>query len=121
MPRTLAGSAAASAAGNRLPHPAARYCNAIPITLDTTQYRASPLGKPIVIIPNITGIIHCIIRFICICLGSVDTVAIIFCCTHMDPPTSNGSITLVGSGSERSNHRKPLFRGIAVCTPGSHE
>ncbi len=71
--------------------------------------------------PNITGIIHCIIRFICICLGSVDGFAIIFCCTHIEPPTSNGSITLVGSGSERSNHRKPLFSGTAVCTPGSHE
>lgn len=74
-----------------------------------------------VIIPNITGIIHCIIRFICICLGSVETVAIIFCCTHMDPPTRMGSITFVGSGSERSNQRKPLLRGMAVWAPGSHE
>lgn len=99
----------------------ARYCSAIPITLDTTQYSARPLGNCMVIKPNITGIIHCIIRFICICLGSVDGFAIIFCCTHIEPPTSRGSMTLVGSGSDRSNHRKPLFNGTAVCTPGSHE
>lgn len=99
----------------------ARYCNAIPITFETTQYSARPLGNCMVINPNITGIIHCIIRFICICLGSVDGFAIIFCCTHIEPPTSSGSITLVGSGSDRSNHRKPLFNGTAVCTPGSHE
>ena len=104
-----------------MPHPAARYCKAIPMVLDTTQYNARPLGNPMVIMPNITGIIHCIIRFICICFGSVDTVAIIFCCTHIEPPTSKGSMTLVGSGSERSNQRKPLFRGIAVWTPGSQE
>ncbi len=103
-----------SADGNKLPHPVARYCNAIPITFDTTQYSASPLGNWMVINPNITGIIHCIIRFICICLGSVDGFAIIFCCTHIEPPTSNGSMILVGSGSDRSNHRKPLFSGTAV-------
>ena len=114
LPRASTVCPPPSADGNKLPHPVARYCNAIPITFDTTQYSASPLGNCMVINPNITGIIHCIIRFICICLGSVDGFAIIFCCTHIDPPTSNGSMILVGSGSDRSNHRNPLFSGTAV-------
>jgi hypothetical protein len=87
--------------------------------LETTQYRARPAGNPRVKNPNITGIIHCIIVFMDACLGSWGAlVIIILCCTHMDTPTSTGIRNLVGSGSARSIHRKPLFRGTASCTAG---
>lgn len=66
-----------------------------------------------------TGIIQSIILFIDACLGSVDPLVIIFCCTHIEPPTRMGRSTLEGSGSERSSHRKPSFNGIASWTPGT--
>jgi len=68
-----------------------------------------------------TGIIHSIILFIDACFGSVDPLVIIFCCTHIEPPTRMGRSTLEGSGSERSSHRKPLFSGIASWTPGTQD
>ena len=88
--------------------------------LDTTQYRASPLGKLRLKKPNMRGIIQSIMRLVDCCLGSAAGIVVIFCMSHIDAPTSTGS-TGVLSGSARSSHRNELSRGIASLTLGSHE
>ena len=90
------------------------------MTLETTQYRASPLGKLRLKNPNMRGIIQSIIRLVDSCLGSAAGIVVIFCISHMDPPTSTGS-TGVRSGSARSSHRNELSKGMTLCTMGSHE
>lgn len=70
--------------------------------------------------PNISGIIHNIILFVCACLGSAEGIVVIFCVSHMEMPTSTG-ITGVGSGSDKSTQRNELFIGITSLTLGSQE
>ena len=88
--------------------------------LDTTQYRASPLGKLRLKKPNIRGIIQSIIRFVDSCLESAVGMEVIFCISHIDPPTSTGS-TGVWSGNARSSHRNELSSGMTSCTKGIQE
>jgi len=87
---------------------------AIPITLEIIQYRDRPLGKDKAKYPNIIGIIHNIIFWLDCCLGSVDGIVVIFCCTQVEAATSKGITILEGSGSARSNHRNLSLRGAAV-------
>jgi hypothetical protein len=67
------------------------------------------------------GIIHSIMVLVDCCRGSADGVVVIFCCTQVEAPTSSGITRLVGSGSARFSHRKPLSRGIASWTRGTQE
>ena len=70
--------------------------------------------------PNISGIIHSIIRLVEACLGSTDGMLVIFCMRNIDTPTRTGSRG-VRSGSARSSHRKELSRGRTSWTRGSQE
>ena len=78
--------------------------------LDTIQYRASPLGNDVVKNPNISGIIHSIMRLVDACLGSAEGMTVIFCMRYIDAPTIMGSA--MGSGRARSSHRNWLLSGI---------
>ena len=102
------------------PQPVMNPCMTTPMTLETTQYRASPLGNCRLKKPNIRGIIQSIIRFVDSCLASAAGIVVIFCISHIDPPTSTGS-TGVLSGRARSSQRKELSRGMTSWTIGSHE
>lgn len=82
-----------------------------PTTLDTTQYKASPLGKVVVKKPNISGIIQSIILLVDACLGSADGMVVIFCIIHIDTATRIGNTGSL-SGSARLSHRKLLSNGI---------
>ena len=70
--------------------------------------------------PNISGIIHSIIRLVDACLASIDGIVVIFCISHIETPTRIGR-TGVGSGSAKSNHRNALFNGICSCKSGTQE
>ncbi len=74
--------------------------------------------------PNIRGIIHSIMLLVWACLVSVVGMVIIFCWTHMEPPTRMGSkkgILSAWAEPARSIHRKLLFTGTALLTRGSQE
>ena len=95
-------------------------CMATPTMLDTTQYKASPLGKLSVKKPNMAGIIHSMIRLVEACRSSAVGIVVIFCMTHMDAPTRIGIMKGEGSGAARSIQRKLLSMGMTLCTRGSH-
>lgn len=59
----------------------------------------SPAGNCRVKNPNIIGIIQSMIWFVCACRGSDVSGVIIFCWTHIEPPTSTGSAKLSGTGA----------------------
>ena len=63
--------------------------------------------------PNIRGMNHSIIWFMDFCWGPPLT-GIIFCCSHMEPPTRMGRATWVGSRSARFSHRNWGSRGIML-------
>jgi hypothetical protein len=67
------------------------------------------------------GNIHSIMELVDCWRGSDEGRVLIFCCTHVDAPTSKGMTITEGSGSTRSIHRNWLLRGTAVWTKGSHE
>ena len=82
--------------------------------LETIQYVARPASKLNVKKPNISGIIHSIIRLVDCCCGVADAVGVIFCITNIDPPTSSGSRTGTASSLAylaRSIHKKELSSG----------
>jgi hypothetical protein len=83
------------------------------MTLETIQYRGSPLGQPREKTPRNMGIIHSIIFWLDCCLGSMEGVMVIFCWTQVDAATSTGRTKLVGSGSARLNQRNLSCRGAA--------
>ena len=85
-----------------------------------TQYKARPLGNVVVKNPNISGIIHSIMRLVDCCLASAAGMVVIFCMKNMDAPTRTGRIG-VGSGRARSSQRNELFMGMTLWTHGSHE
>ena len=85
----------------------------IPTRLETIQYIANPASKLNVKKPNISGIIHSIMVWLPCCRGSAAGIMVIFCWTQVEVNTSTGMITLVGSGSARSSHRKLESRGAA--------
>lgn len=79
--------------GSKPPQPVTKYWVAMPTALETTQKIASPLANPSVNTPNMMGIIHNIILFIDCCRGSPPPgIMVIFCCTHMLPPTRMGNM-----------------------------
>ena len=84
------------------------------MALETIQYRDSPLGKFTAKNPSITGIIHNIIFWLDCCRGSMAGVIVIFCCTQVEAPTSNGMMMTERSGSPKLSHRNWSFRGAAV-------
>ena len=88
--------------------------------LDTIQYRASPLGNDVVKNPNISGIIHSIMRLVDSCLASIAGIVVIFCISHIDAPTRTG-MTGVGSLCPRFIQRNWVSRGMDAFTQGSHE
>ena len=71
--------------------------------------------------PNITGIIHSIIRLVDCCLGSAEGMVVIFCIRNIDPPTSTGIMRGEGSDLARSIQRNEESSGITWCTMGSWE
>jgi hypothetical protein len=71
--------------------------------------------------PNITGIIHNIIRFVESWVGDVEGIVVIFCITNIDTPTNTGRTIFVGSGTAKSSPKKSPFNGTALCTEGSHQ
>ncbi len=91
-----------------------KYWIPIPITLEAIQYSERPLGRVKEKNAIISGISHSIIIWFVDCLGSVDGVMVIFCCSQVETKTSTGMTTLVGSGSDRSIHRKAALNGAAV-------
>jgi len=85
----------------------------MPITLDVIQYRARPLGSVNEKNAIISGINQSIIAWLPDCLGSLDGCMVIFCWTQVVAKTVTGMITFVGSGTDRSSHRKFAFNGAA--------
>ena len=65
--------------------------------------------------PNMSGIIHSIIRLCVACLGSAAVGIAIFCCSHMVPPTK---IARNVSGVAKFNHRNLFPRGSREYTTG---
>ena len=86
----------------------------MPIPFDVTQYRARPLGRVNEKNAIISGISQSIIAWFPDCRGSLDGCMVIFCWTQVETKTSTGMISLVGSGSARSNQRKVEFKGAAA-------
>ena len=91
-----------------------KYWIPIPITLDAIQYSDRPLGRVKEKNAIISGISHSIIIWFVDCRGSVDGVMVIFCWSQVETKTSTGMTTLVGSGSDKSIHRKAALSGAAV-------
>jgi hypothetical protein len=87
-----------------------KYCMAMVIRFDTTQYSARPLGKDRDKKVNISGSIICIVRPCACCLGSVVTGVVIFCDAHIEAPTSIASMK---SELARFIHRKCCSSGNA--------
>ncbi len=85
----------------------------MPITLEVVQYRDRPLGSVNEKNAIIRGISQSIIAWLPDCRGSVDGCMVIFCWTQVDANTSTGKISLVGSDSARSSHRKRESKGAA--------
>ena len=84
------------------------------MTLEAIQYSERPLGRVKEKNAIISGISHSIIIWFVDWRGSVDGVMVIFCCSQVETKTSTGTITLLGSGSERSIQRNDALRGAAV-------
>ena len=93
----------------------------MPIRLETTQYRASPLGNEKVRNASMRGIIHNSMLLVEACLASVVGIIVIFCWTHVEAPTSSGIMMGEGSGSPRFIHKKSAFSGTIVSDRGFHE
>ena len=73
--------------------------------------------------PNISGIIHSMSLAVDSCWGVEDGVAVIFCITHIEPPTRIGRSSGAGFSLEyraRSSHRNVPSSGTTSWTGGSH-
>jgi hypothetical protein len=86
----------------------------MPITFDTVQYKARPLGRVNEKNAIISGINHSIIAWLPDWRGSVDGCIVIFCWTQVVAKTNTGMMMLVGSGLARSSHKNPGSKGAAV-------
>ncbi len=69
---------------------------------------------------SIMGIIQSIMALVEDCLGSAAGIVVIFCCNHVEAPTSTGRMG-VGSGLARSSPKKLLFNGTIVSPTGFQE
>ena len=77
---------------------------------------ARPVGNWNVKNPNIIGSIHNMIWLVDCCFGSVGRLMVVFCVSHMVPPTRTGSKMLIGgvcveTRPTRSMPRKSELRG----------
>lgn len=99
------------------PQPVTKYWMTMLIMFETTQYNARPLGNWRVIKANSSGMVHSIIRLCACCAGSADGGVTIFCCNHIEPPTSMGRMRY-WSGTARFSQRKVLLRGSVEYTTG---
>ena len=97
--------------GNIGVHPIIKYCMAIPMTLETIQYRARPLGNDREKKAIISGIIHSIMVWLPCCRGSVDGIMVIFCWIQVVTNTNMGMGKVSGSDSAKSNQRNFGSRG----------
>ena len=86
----------------------------MPNTFDVAQYRDRPLGRVNEKNAIISGISQSIIAWFPDCRGSLDGCMVIFCWTQVETKTSTGIISLVGSGSARSNQRKVELNGATA-------
>ncbi len=84
------------------------------MTLEAAQYSDRPLGNVKEKKAIISGISHSIIIWFVDWRGSVEGVMVIFCWSQVETKTSTGMTTLVGSGSDRSIHKKLAPSGAAV-------
>ncbi len=93
------------------------------MTLETIQYRASPLGKDREKKAINSGIIHSIMVWLPCCLGSVVGVMVIFCWIQVETNTIKGMGKVSGSGSAKSNHRNLASKGTEekVAAKGQKE
>lgn len=73
--------------------------------------------------PNIIGIIQSSMRLVDSWRGSAARGVLIFCMTHMDPPTSTAMTYVIGvfPATARSRPRKLLFSGTTWFTRGNQE
>ncbi len=83
---------------------------ATPIRLEKRIYTASPAGNWNVKNPNMIGISHSIIWLVWADRASIDGMALIFCCAHIDAPTRIGRAKLNGAGAfdTRSTRSMPM-------------
>jgi len=63
----------------------------MPAIFDTIQYTASPLSKLRVKNPNMIGNIHSIILLVDSCCALAAGIVVIFCMSHIEPPTKTGN------------------------------
>lgn len=84
---------------------------AIPMMLETTQYRASPLGKVKEKKAMSSGIIQSIMVWLDCCRGSAWGSMVIFCWTQEVTNISTGMTRFVGSGLDRSSHKNLASSG----------
>ena len=83
----------------------------IPITLETIQYRANPLGKVREKKAIISGIIHSIMVWLPCCRASVAGAMVIFCWIQVVTNTNKGMGKVSGSDSAKSSQRNWGSRG----------
>lgn len=100
-------------------------CIKKPAIFEKIMYVAKPAGNDNVKNPNITGIIHNIILFVCSCLASELLNIETFCCAKVVPATINGSNIAnkppaCWTGFTRSIPKKKLSNGTLFIT-GFHE
>jgi len=126
-PATLASTAAAAVAADvpnrvpkRAPGPEITAVIATPIKLENRMYTASPAGNWNVKNPNMIGISHSIIWLVWADRSSMEGMALIFCCAHIEAPTRIGSAKLNGAGafwtrSTRSMPMNMLSRGTSLA------
>lgn len=77
--------------------------------------------------PNMNGIIHSSMRLVDCWRGSALRGELIFCITHMEPPTSTANKYMPNeapkneSGDvDKSSPKNMLFKGTTWCTADSH-
>lgn len=73
--------------------------------------------------PNITGIIHSIIRLVDACCSVAAGMVVIFCISHIDPPTRTGRRKGIGFAADTSARLSPKampFSGMTSWTGVSH-
>ena len=100
-------------------------CIKNPAMFEKIMYVAKPAGKDSVKKPNIIGIIHSIILFVCSCLASELLNIETFCCAKVVAATINGSNIANNppacwTGFTKSIPIKKLSKGTLFIT-GFHE
>ena len=87
---------------------------------------ARPVGKKKVQNPNMMGKSSVVMRVVACCVGSSVGVWLIFCTTHMEPPTNRGNARAKKAlfsltNAPKSMPMNPRSRGMTSDTPGSQE